>query len=133
MNDFDQVIFGKKTFSSLLKDAYDTTTKTEKQINELITNLKPFIKTTADAMIIVPLIKQYMEVKVQNDEHLVKMASVIQRAISASKNAKNPEAEFQLTDDEKKQLLIEVEAISIETKVPVQLSQQAQKVIKNET
>ena len=42
MENFNQVIFGKKTFSDLLQDIYKTTKKTEDRIEELILALKPF-------------------------------------------------------------------------------------------
>ncbi|HAI40044.1 MAG TPA: hypothetical protein DCM40_19100, partial [Maribacter sp.] len=70
----DQELFKGKSFSSLLKDIYTTTKNKEKQINILISELKPLVKNIGDATIIVPLIKEYLEVGVKNDEHLVKMA-----------------------------------------------------------
>lgn len=82
MSQFDAIVFGKKTFSSILKDIYDNSSKTEKHITELITTLQPLIKSPGDAIILVPLIKEYLEVKVKNDEHLVKMAAIVQRAVA---------------------------------------------------
>lgn len=102
MNFNDQELFKGKTFSSLLKDIYTTTKNKEKQINILISELKPLVKNIGDATIIVPLIKEYLEVGVKNDEHLVKMAAVVQRAMTRSEI---DGGEFTLTDFEKKQLL----------------------------
>jgi len=102
MNFNDQELFKGKTFSSLLKDIYTTTKNKEKQINILISELKPLVKNIGDATIIVPLIKEYLEVGVKNDEHLVKMAAVVQRAMTRSET---DGGEFTLTDYEKKQLL----------------------------
>lgn len=107
--DFDTVIFGKKSFSDLLKDIYNNNKKTEEQISEMILSLKPFIKSAGDAVMIVPLIKEYLEVKVKNDEHLVKMAAVVQRAIATSGNSKNDD--FILSENEKEQLLLEINAL----------------------
>lgn len=109
MKNFDNIIFGKKTFSDILKDIYDNSKKTEKQISELISSLSPMIKSAGEAVIIVPLIKEYMEVKVKNDEHLVKMAAVIQRALSS---ADSNDGEILLTDSEKEDLLKEVNRMS---------------------
>lgn len=107
--DFDQQeVFKGKTFSSLLKDIYTTTKGKEAQINSLISELKPLINNIGDATIIVPLIKEYMEIAVKNDEHLIKMASVVQRAMARTELSGG---EFQLTDDEKKQLLDSVKEI----------------------
>jgi hypothetical protein len=35
-------------------------------------------------MMIVPLLKEYMELSTKNDEHLIKMAGIVQRASSSS-------------------------------------------------
>lgn len=107
--DFNQQeVFKGKTFSSLLKDIYTTTKGKEAQINSLISELKPLINNIGDATIIVPLIKEYMEVAVKNDEHLIKMASVVQRAMARTEMSGG---DFQLTDEEKKQLLDTVKEI----------------------
>ena len=106
---FEAIMFGKKSFSDLLKDIYDTNKRTEAQISDLISSLKPFIKTASDAIMIVPLIKEYLEVKVKNDEHLVKMAAVVQRAVMASQKAGS--SDIILSDNEKEQLLLEINSM----------------------
>ena len=102
MNFDEQELFKGKSFSSLLKDIYTTTKSKEKQINILISELKPLIKNIGDATIIVPLIKEYLEVGVKNDEHLVKMAAVVQSAMTRTDSSTG---EFSLTEDEKQQLI----------------------------
>ena len=104
---FDELeIFKGKSFSDLLKDIYKNSAEKEKQIKILIGELKPLIRNIGDATIIVPLIKEYMEIGVKNDEQLVKMAAVVQRAVAANKNSDSNE--FSLSDEEKKQLLDEI-------------------------
>ena len=102
-NNFDNIIFGKKTFSDILKDIYDNSKKTEKQISELIVNLGEKIDGPGSAAIIVPLIVQYLDVKVKNDEHLVKMAAIVQRALINKANQYS--TELLLTPDEEQKLL----------------------------
>ena len=101
--DGNKEIFKAKTFSDLLEDIYVTSKKKEQQINALIRELKPMIKNIGDATIVVPLIKEYMEVSVKNDEHLVKMAAVVQRAMARSGGSS--EESVLLTKEEKKQLI----------------------------
>ena len=101
--DMNKEIFAGKTFSGLLEDIYVTSKKKEQQINALIRELKPMIKNIGDATVVVPLIKEYMEVAVKNDEHLVKMASVVQRAMS--RTGGEPSDKDLLTKEEKKQLI----------------------------
>jgi hypothetical protein len=65
--------------------------------------LQPLIKNIGDATIIVPLIREYLDVSVKNDEHLVKLAAVVQRLV-ASVNSSTGD-EFGMTEAEKERLL----------------------------
>jgi hypothetical protein len=83
--DFDQEIFKGKSFSSLLEDIYKNSRSKEKQIRDLILQLKDMITEPGDAVMMVPLLQGYMEVAVKNDEALIKMASIVQKAMSLNK------------------------------------------------
>jgi hypothetical protein len=107
---FDDEIFGSKKFSDLLKDIYDNQKKKDRQINLLIADLKPLINNLSDAAVLVPVIKDFMEVSIKNDEHLVKLAAVVQRSIGA----KGEESTTFLTDEEKEALLKGIEEIQKE-------------------
>jgi hypothetical protein len=107
---FDEEIFGSKKFSDLLKDIYDNQKKKDRQINLLIADLKPLISNINDAAMLVPSIKDFMEVGVKNDEHLVKLAAVIQRAMVN----KGEETSSFLTDEEKDALLKGIQDIQEE-------------------
>ena len=107
---FDEEIFGSKKFSDLLKDIYDNQKKKDRQINLLIADLKPMLNNISDAAILVPAIKDFIEVSVKNDEHLVKLAAVIQRAIGN----KGEETSSFLTDEEKEALLKGIQEIQEE-------------------
>ena len=98
---FDQELFGSKKFSDLLKDIYENQKKKDRQINLLIADLKPMLNNISDAAILVPVIKDFIEVSVKNDEHLVKLAAVVQRAMSN----KTEESNSFLTDEEKEELI----------------------------
>jgi len=106
MSNLDSNIFGKKKFSDLLKEIYDNQKKKEAQITALIGELKPLINDIGDATLIVPLIKEYMELGIKNDEQLVKMATIVQRALASGKSE---EDSFGMTEEEKQQLLSEVQ------------------------
>lgn len=103
---FDKELFDGKSFSSLLEDIYKNSRKKEIQINTLISELKPLIQNIGDATIIVPLIKEYLDVAVKNDDALVRMAAIVQRAMTRSDSG-DMDA-LLLTDEEKKQLLATV-------------------------
>lgn len=106
MGNLESNVFGKKKFSDILKEIYDNQKKKEAQISALIGELKPLINDIGDATLVVPLIKEYMELGIKNDEQLVKMATIIQRALASNKSE---EEGFGMTEDEKRQLLQEIE------------------------
>jgi hypothetical protein len=109
MSDLDKIIFGKKKFSDLLGEIYDNQKKKETQISALINELKPMIGDIGDATLIVPLIKEYLEIGVKNDEQLVKLATIIQRMQNSSTNSgDNP---FIISEAEKTQLLSSIDKL----------------------
>ena len=79
----DKEIFKGKTLSDLFGEIYDNSKETKGQVKALISELKPLIENIGDATLIVPMIKEYMEIGVKNDEHLIKLATVIQRIETA--------------------------------------------------
>ena len=97
-------LFKGITFSDLMSDVYHNSKKKDRQINQLISQLQPLIKTTSDATIVVPLIKEYLDIAVKNDDHLVKLTAIVQRFIS-TKQTITGEGSL-LSDAEKKQLLL---------------------------
>jgi len=108
--DKDSLLFDDKSFSDLLRDVYQNTKKKENQINTLIDQLKPLIRNMTDASLMVPLIKEYLEVSVKNDDNLVRLTAIIQRLlVVGSKTEKGDE--FGLTESERKQLLEEAQSL----------------------
>ena len=103
MNNLESNIWGKKKFSDLLKEIYDNQKKKEAQISALIGELKPLINDIGDATLIVPLIKEYMEVAVKNDEALIKMAGIVQRAMTT-----NTGGDDMLLSDKDKEILFQI-------------------------
>jgi hypothetical protein len=130
--DFDIEIFKGKKFSDLMKDIYSNSSKKDRQINMLIGELRPLIKNIGDATVIVPLIKEYIEVGVKNDEHLVKLAAVVQRLVSTNNRVQTDTGNsWILSEEEKKQLLGELDNLvqdeeEINKKVVDLVSQQDQ-------
>ena len=101
MDSLNQIIFDDKTFSDLLKEIHTNQKKKGKQIGQLIAELRPLIQNLGDATVVVPLIKEYMEISVKNDDHLLKMASIVQRLSTG--NATNGGGDM-LTEEELNQL-----------------------------
>jgi len=96
-------IFEGKTFQDLTKDIYENTTKRKTQIDLLISEIHGFITTIDDVVLVAPIIKEYMDTAVRNDEHLVKLAGVLQRIIS--KSSGESDESMLLSDAEKEELM----------------------------
>ena len=109
MSNLDSDIFGDKKLKDLFQEIYTNQKKKEKQISALIEELKPLIGDIGDATLVVPLIKEYLEIGVKNDEQLIKMATIIQRCLSSDNN--NNENGLIISDEEKAQLLGEINKI----------------------
>ena len=107
MSQLDSIVFGKKKFSDIIKEIYDNQNEKKKQVSALISELKPLISDIGDATLVVPLIKEYMEIGVKNDEQLIKMATIVQRALQTE----TAEGDFSISDEEKEQLLAAMEEL----------------------
>ena len=101
--DKNDELFKGTTFADLMSDVYHNSKKKDRQINQLIAQLQPLIKNASDATIIVPLIKEYLDVAVKNDDHLVKLTAIVQRYISTKQTISG--ADSLLSEEEKQQLL----------------------------
>ena len=104
---FEKTVFGTKKFSDLLEEIYNNQKRREAQVTALISELKPMVSDIGDATLIVPLIKEYMEIGVKNDDALIKMATLVQRALNSS----NEDGGLGISDEEKTQLLEEMEKL----------------------
>lgn len=113
MSHLDKTIFGKKTYSNLLKEIYDNQKKKDTQISSLISELKPLIEDIGDATMIVPLIKEYMELGIKNDEALIKVATIFQRIFA---NEGNEDNGFGISEEEKDQLLNDIKSLQLPPK-----------------
>ena len=86
MDSLNQIIFEDKSFSDILKEIHKNQTKKSKQLASLIAELRPLITSLGDATVVVPLIKEYMEISVKNDDQLIKMAAIVQRLSTGTAN-----------------------------------------------
>ena len=101
--DKNDELFKGTSFADLMSDVYHNSKKKDRQINQLIAQLQPLIRNASDATVIVPLIKEYLDVAVKNDDHLVKLTAIAQRYISTKQVITG--ADSLLSDEEKDQLL----------------------------
>ena len=107
-NDYE--IFEGKTLSDVFKDIYDNSKTNKQQLEVLMKEVVGFIKDGDTAVQIFPMLKEYLEINVKNDEQLVKLATVVQRIMAAEKRVSDSGEEFGLSDAEKEQLMNAIES-----------------------
>ena len=120
MDSLNQIIFDDKSFSDLLKEIHKNQSKKSKQLASLIAELRPLITSLGDATVVVPLIKEYMEISVKNDDQLIKMAAIIQRLSTGATSTGDGGL---LTEEEMEQLQSVAEEISKTVEKPKQLNE----------
>ena len=118
MDSLNQIIFDDKSFSDLLKEIHKNQSKKSKQLASLIAELRPLITNLGDATVVVPLIKEYMEISVKNDDQLIKMAAIVQRLSTGASSSGDGGL---LTDEEMTQLMDVAEEIAKTVEKPKQL------------
>ena len=120
--DLDFELYKGKKYSNLLKDVVINSEQKKDQIDILVSDLRSMIKTANDAIVVVPLIKDYLDVSVRNDEQLVKLAAVVQRIISSQSQGDDGNMGMLLSEDERKQLMGEVDKITKEINTPIEIN-----------
>ena len=100
----DYEIFEGKTLSDVFKDIYDNSKTNKKQLEVLMKEVVGFIKDGDTAVQIIPMLKEYLEINVKNDEQLVKLATIVQRLAQGAAKG-DSENEFGLSEKEKQQLM----------------------------
>ena len=114
MANFDDVtVFDGMSLSDLFKKIHKNNKDIDKQIGDFIDVMKPMATTNAgSAVMLMPTVKDLIDVNVKNNEQLIKMASIAQRA--ATSNSSTNQDLFDM--DEISALLEEQKAIQDEGK-----------------
>ena len=128
MSNFDEVtLFGNTSLADLFKQIHRNNKDIDKQINELIDNIKPLATSNAgSAVMLMPTVKDLIDVNVKNNDQLLKMAGIAQRAASINASVGNELINMDeinaLLEDQKsiqeqsQKLLQQTPIIQIETK-----------------
>lgn len=82
----DFELYDGKKYSDLVQDVVKNHKSKQSQIKTLISQLTDMVDDAGTAVIMVPLIKEYLEIDVKNDDALVKLASILQKGGQASKD-----------------------------------------------
>ena len=118
MDSLNQVLFDDKSFSDLLKEIHGNQKKKATQLASLIAELRPLVQSLGDATVVVPLIKEYMEISVKNDDQLIKMAAIVQRLSTSGTSSGDSGL---LSEEEMEHLMQVAEEISKTVEKPNQI------------
>lgn len=80
----DFELYDGKKYSELLKDIVKNHKSKQSQIKVLIEQLTEMVSEPGDAVMLVPLIKGYLDSDIKNDEALVKLAQVAKKSATAA-------------------------------------------------
>ena len=88
MTNFDDVqVFDGMSLSDLFKKIHKNNKDIDKQIGEFIETMKPMATSNAgSAVMLMPTVKDLIDVNVKNNEQLIKMAAIAQRAATINTN-----------------------------------------------
>ena len=89
MANFDDVtVFDGMSLSDLFKKIHKNNKDIDKQIGEFIDTMKPMATSNAgSAVMLMPTVKDLIDVNVKNNEQLIKMAAIAQRAATINANS----------------------------------------------
>jgi hypothetical protein len=104
MATFDDItLFGQTSLSDIFKQIHKNNKAVDNQINELIGALKPLASSNAgSAVMLMPTVKDLIDVNVKNNDQLIKMAGIAQRAANTNSSGNDS-----LIDMDEIQLLLE--------------------------
>lgn len=108
----DFVLFGEKKLSDLFQEIYSNQRNKKQKIADLIEEFKKQIRHAGDIAEIGPVIKDLVKFSVENDDLLLRLATIAQRIIAAE--SKGPSDDGFLSEAERAQLLDEVRSVADE-------------------
>jgi hypothetical protein len=115
------------SLSDLFKKIHKNNKDIDKQIGEFIDTMKPMATSNAgSAVMLMPTVKDLIDVNVKNNEQLIKMAAIAQRAATVNANAGQDLInmdeinalleEQKVVEEESKKLLNQAPIIQLENK-----------------
>jgi c-di-GMP-related signal transduction protein len=111
--DYNKEIFKGKSISDLMEEAYKDKQEKHKQLKGMISMLKDLINDGGDAVMMVPLIKDIMDLSIKNDDVLIRLLGIIQK-IEASSSRMLDNNDGVLSEKDKQLLFESLEGLTLE-------------------
>ena len=110
--DYNKEIFKGKTIAKLMEEAYKDKNDKSSQLRSMINQLKDLINDGGDAVMMVPLIKEYMDLLIKNDDTIIKILTIIQKIEAVSLRAQEENGGM-MSDKDKELLFASLEDLGI--------------------
>lgn len=114
---FEVEIFKGKTFGKLLEEVHSNSINNKKLLHGLIEDLKEFIENIGSAIQLAPIIASYTKLLIDNDEHIIKMASIVQKSLEKAKASGN-ESDAMFTKEDLESLRLVADEIEETLELP---------------
>lgn len=111
--DINSELYDGRSLADLFSEIHKNTDGKRQQINTFIVKLVQLVRNPEDAVMIGPLVQAFIATSINNDEHLVKVATIAQRLLLVGQKAEGAGDGSLLTAEEKAQLL---KTIKVETR-----------------
>ena len=124
MASIHDTVYGKTTLSDIFKEIHINQKEKNRQIDKLIEDLSKLVSNLNDATVVIPLIREYLDAGIKNDEQLIKMAGVFQRLLSIeakSRDVNQDQTDWLISPDELKQLTNDANQIKSDLKTTTNL------------
>lgn len=109
--ELDKEIFKGKTVSDLVEEVYQKQKNQDSALKQEIMRLTDMIETPGDAIVVVPLLKGFFDSSLKNDEVLMKLLALFQKAAESKKD--NVDDSGILTEKDIEQLFADVSNIKV--------------------
>jgi hypothetical protein len=108
--DLNQAVFSGKNLEDLVKEVYDNHKNQDQLLKTEITRLASMISNPGDAVVIIPMLKGLMDSSLKNDETILKLVTVFQKAADSAKKDDSEDLGI-LTEKDVEQLFQEINII----------------------
>lgn len=87
----DQIkVYDDTSLANILKRIDNNSEQKSERISELTDMLSGMIDNLDDAVVLVPLVKEYLEVDIKNDKQMIELAKIVQRLLTGyMRNSEN--------------------------------------------
>ena len=115
--EYDYEVFDGKPFSHLVKDLHNSVEQRRAQIYKIIDDFRPLIKSINDATMLAPLIRDYLDTAIKNDDQLNKLYAIVQRHLALSVKTTESGDEPFFSEEDKQKLLKDINSVITDEKV----------------